>query len=151
MRMISLDSSPDDILAEMRRIRELYVLKHTMRYRSTRDHSVHSESVAEHLFGIQVLAQYFLPLEDPSGTLDRVRINELILFHEIGEIETGDILFHQKNSDDREVEQHAAERVVHRLPESLQGIASDRSREYDLNETPEAHFVHALDKVEPIF
>ena len=88
MRMISLDSSPDDILAEMRRIRELYVLKHTMRYRSTRDHSVHSESVAEHLFGIQVLAQYFLPLEDPSGTLDRVRINELILFHEIGEIET---------------------------------------------------------------
>src|SRR3989338_3485938 len=149
--MITLDSTDEEILDEMRRIRVLYTLKHTMRYQSVRDHDVHSESVAEHLFAMQVIAQYFLPLEDPHGQLDRIRINELMLFHELGEIETGDILFHRKNDADREAEKQAAERVARQLPEALQHIALHRLHEFDACETAEALFADAIDKIEPIF
>ena len=149
--MIGPESSNADILEEMRRIRVLYTLKTTLRYQTTRDHSVHSESVAEHLFAMEIIAQYFLPLEDPKSSLDRTRIHELILFHELGEIETGDIVFHQKNDDHREEERRAAERIAKKLPASLQALALDRVREFDEGQTAEAKFADAIDKIEPIF
>lgn len=149
--MISLGASDSEVLEEMRRLRVLYTLKHTMRYQSIRNHDVHSESVAEHQFAMQVIAQYFLPLEDPDGELDRVRINEIMLFHELGEIETGDIVFHQKNDGHREEERRAAERVAKRLPESLQTIALERLHEFDACQMREAIFADAVDKIEPIF
>lgn len=74
MQKISLKSSDKEVLEEMERIRVMYTLKHTMRYQSVRNHDEHSESVAEHLFSMQLIAHYFLALEDPAETLDRVRI-----------------------------------------------------------------------------
>ncbi|MEK7601777.1 MAG: HD domain-containing protein [Patescibacteria group bacterium] len=141
----------NELLDEMRRIRKMYVLKGVMRYQSVRNHDVHSESVAEHLFGMQIISTYFLPLEDPSHTLDWAKISELILFHEIGEIETGDILFHKKNADHVEEERRAAKRVAAQLPESLRTLALERFTEFDTCVTPEAVFADAIDKIEPIF
>jgi len=149
--MISLSSTNVEILAEMERIRVLYKLKHTMRYQSSRDMTVHSESVAEHLFAMQVIAQYFLPLEDPDGKLDRVRINELVLFHEIGEIETGDILSARKTEAHRMIEKEAAARVITMLPQSMRTLASERFDEFEERKTAEAIFAQAVDKLEPIF
>ena len=149
--MLTLESSDREVLDEMEKIRVLYMLKRTLRYSSVRDHSTHSESVAEHIFAMEVVAQYFLPLEDSRGKLDRIRIPELILFHELGEIETGDILFHRKNDAHRAEERQAAERVAKKLPVSLQNIAIERLREFDACGTPEARFADAIDKVEPIF
>ena len=149
--MMTLQSSDTDILEEMDRIRVMYALKRTLRYQSVRDHSVHSESVAEHLFAMNIITQYFLPLEDPASALDRIRIHELILFHELGEIETGDIVFHLKNEEHRLEERRAALRVAERLPDSLQGIARARIHEFDTVDSPEAVFADAIDKIEPIF
>ena len=140
-----------EVLEEMRRLRQLYALKRTMRYETTRDHTIHSESVAEHLFGMMVLAQYFLPIEDPKGRLDRQRVYELILYHEIGEIETGDILFNKKTEDHREAERQAAVHVVSQFPKGVSEEALSAFREFDEEQTPEARFVIALDKLEPIF
>lgn len=148
--MINLESTDAEIIEEMEKLRVLYTLKTTMRYRTIRP-DVHSESVAEHLFAMQIVSQYFLPLEDPAGLLDRVRINELILFHELGEIETGDIVFHKKTDAQRKEERVAAGRVAARLPESLQKLTLERLDEFEANETPEATFVSAIDKIEPIF
>jgi putative hydrolase of HD superfamily len=149
--MVSLDSTDEEILAEMRKIREMYILKHTMRYESVRDMSAHTESVAEHLFGMNVLVQYFLPLEDSEGALDRIRIHELILYHEIGEIETGDIISHKKTDEQKTIERLAAERVSKRIPESLAERALARFQEYEAGETAEAAFTIAIDKIEPMF
>jgi putative hydrolase of HD superfamily len=149
--MISLGSSDAEVLAEMKAIRELFALKYVMRYQSVRDMTVHSESVAEHLIGMEILSTYFLPLEDPTRKLDALRVYELILFHELGEIETGDILFHKKSHDQKLEEREAAKRVAARLPESLQTLALDRSREFDDCKTPEAKFADAIDKIEPVF
>ena len=148
--MVTLESSDAEVLEEMQKLRVLYKLKKTLRYATKRPEE-HSESVAEHLFAMQVLVQYFLPLEDKEGKLDRVRINELIIFHELGEVETGDIVFHRKNDDHRKEEALAAQRVAKQLPESLRQTALDRSREFDECATPEATFAAAIDKLEPVF
>ena len=146
-----LRASVRDMVEEMHRIRRLYILKETMRYDSERDMSVHSESVAEHLFGMQVLTQYFLPLEDPHFALDRYRINELILYHEIGEIETGDIPVIKKTEDHRVYEHGAARRVADSLPYSIKDLAWNRYAEFEESATPEAQFTVAIDKIEPMF
>lgn len=151
MALDILTASHEDVLAEIERVRVLYKFKHTMRYSSARDLSVHSESVAEHLFAMQVIAQYFYPLEDPKNSLDRVRINELMLFHELGEIETGDIINHRKTDNHRAVEKEAAYRVAANLPESLRDLAIARYEEFEAKETPEAKYAVAIDKIEPIF
>ncbi len=148
--MLTLESTDAEVLAEMEKLRVFYTLKTTLRYQTKRLND-HSESVAEHLFAMQVIAQYFLPLEDPDGKLDRVRVNELILFHELGEIETGDILFHKKTDDHREEERRAVQRVSKKLPDSMQALALERFNEFDRHETPEGRFVDAIDKIEPIF
>jgi len=149
--MITLDSTDSEILAEMRKIRELYQLKRTLRYGSSRDHTVHSESVAEHLFGMLTLAEYFYPLEDPTNTLNRADIIQLTLYHDVGEIDTGDLLFHLKGADEMEREQQAVRAIVQRLPESLRNIVAQRSAEFEECSTREAQYVRAIDRIEPLF
>ena len=149
--MITLRSTHAELIAEMERIRVMYRLKHTMRYLSQRDQNVHSESVAEHIYSMKIIAQYFLPLEDSEEQLNRVRIDELILFHELGEIETGDIIFHKKSDKLRREERKAAARVAKQLPKSIQTLSLDRVKEFDSCKTPEARFAYAIDKIEPIF
>lgn len=146
-----LSASNDEIRAEMERIRVMYQLKYTLRYKSQRDQSVHSESVAEHMYAMNVIAQYFYPYEDPQGKLDRIRVNELMLFHELGEIETGDIISHLKTDEDRAHEIEAANRVVQLLPVSMRQTALERHSEYEECITPEAKYAKAVDKIEPIF
>lgn len=141
----------EEILDEMRRLRKFYALKGVIRYRGTRDGAIHAESVAEHLFGMQILSHYFLLLEDPNHLLDWGRISELILYHEIGEIETGDILFHRKFDAHRLEEHEAAKRVAAELPASLSEVALARFLEFEECKTDEARFVDAIDKIEPIF
>jgi len=149
--MLTLQSTDKEVMSEIERLRVLYTLKHTMRYQSSRDRSVHSESVAEHLYGMAIIAQYFLPLEDPQRSMDHVRIHELILFHELGEIETGDISFHHKKDEHKARERIAAERVAARLPDSLSQLALGRCKEFEEGHTKEAKFAQAIDKLEPIF
>lgn len=149
--MITLDSSHDEVLSEFERVRHLYELKKTLRYESRRDTTVHSESVAEHIFGMFVLVDYFLPLEDPKKTLDRERIRDLILYHEIGEIETGDIISHKKSDEQRAIERQAAERVAARLPSHMAQKAIEYCVEFEDRTSREAAFAYAIDKLEPIF
>jgi hypothetical protein len=71
-----LAGSDEDILEIAKQLRIAYGLKQTIRYAGSRDLSVHGESVAEHIFAIIFLAQYFLPLEDPEGKMDKARLYE---------------------------------------------------------------------------
>ena len=151
MTPITLESSHEEVLAEMHRMHYLFKLKRVMRYASTRDHTEHTESVAEHVYGLHMLAHYFLPLEDPEGKLDWKQISELILFHDLGEIETGDIMFGQKTEADIARERDAMQVVTKRSPEHFRTVVQQRYEEYKGSTTPEARFVQAIDKVEPLF
>lgn len=140
-----------EVLEEVQRIRKLYTLKHVVRYNSVRDDSVHAESVAEHIYGMFILADYFLIIESSAQELDRERVMSLILYHELGEIETGDIPTYQKTEADKAAEYEAAQRVLKDIPTKLQEKAAVLYDEYEELVTPESKFVKAIDKIEPIF
>jgi putative hydrolase of HD superfamily len=128
-----------------------YKLKRVMRYKTIRDFSVHSESDAEHIFGLSYLLEYFLPLEDPQGELDIGKIRHLILYHDFTEIKHGDKPYHMKTKEDEERERAAAPEVFAALPTPLNTVGLASWQEYEQRKTPEAKFVYALDKIEPLF
>ena len=139
------------VIDELRKVQTLYELKRVIRYDHERIHELDTESVAEHIFGKQCLVDYFLPLEDLEVKLDPVRIRTMIQYHDIDEVETGDIVGYRKSAHDQANERLAAESVINKLPSLLQTSARDALNEYEGMRTPEAKFVKALDKVEPVF
>ncbi len=112
---------------------------------------MHSESDAEHVFGLIFLASYFVPLEEVGKDIDRAKLYEILLFHDFGEIVHGDIVSYYKTDIDREKEEIAAHQVFDSLPSTLTGSAKARWLEYEEQKTPEAYFAYALDKMEPLF
>jgi len=107
------------------------------------------ESVAEHVFATAFLA--LLLSEHSPQVLDRLRILELVLVHELGEIDAGDLTPADGVSP---AAKHAMEsKGVRRIASLL----SSRDRiiglwnEYEAAETPEARFVRQIDKLEMAF
>ena len=143
--------SDDFIMDEVRALRVGYGLKKTLRYYTKRDFSVHSESVAEHVFALHYLSLYFIPLEDPHSRLDTKKIHQIITFHDFGEILHGDVPYHLKTKEHEKQEAEDAKILFASLPSSLQRVARESWHEYKERKTPEAKFVYALDKVEPLF
>lgn len=146
-----LSCSEEEILQTARQLRVAYGLKRTLRYATERDQSMHSESVAEHIYALFFLAQYFLPLEDPDRTLDIQKLYSIILFHDFGEILHGDVPYHRKTKEHELQEQEDAKKVFALLPAELQQIGHISWSEYEEKRSPEAKFAHALDKIEPSF
>ena len=144
------DYTKEVILDDFARLQYLYKLKEVTRYNQDRHETDSTESVAEHLYGMMLLTEYFVPFEDPDGTLDKAKIFEMILFHDIDEIETGDVLGYRKTEADRARELDAMKRVLIGAPNNMQELISSRVEEYEAKYTPEAKFAKAMDKVEPL-
>lgn len=139
------------VLSEILKVRYLYKLKKEIRFALSREGSVHTESVAEHIYGMHVIAHYFLPLEDTQNEWDRTKIFEMITWHDMDEIETGDIVSHHKTEEHIRAAEEALPKVIANLPAHLQAHVSALMDEYEARVTPEARFVKAIDKAEPIF
>jgi 5'-deoxynucleotidase YfbR-like HD superfamily hydrolase len=71
-------------------------------------------------------------------------------YHDIDEIETGDIVGYKKTEKDYEAENEAAQIVINKLPDSLQGLVQILMTEFDEQITIESKFVKALDKLESV-
>lgn len=126
-----LKKTDKEILDIARQVRIAYQLKRTLRYAAPRDLSVHSESVAEHVFALFFLAEFFLPLEDPWQKMDARKIQQILLFHDFGEIVHGDIPYHFKTEADSLREQDDARMIFATLPEHLQKLALERWTSYE--------------------
>ncbi len=138
------------ILKDVAKLQYLYGLKKVIRYDQTRHAEDSTESVAEHVYGMHLLAQYFLPLENPEGNWDKARIYEMITLHDIDEIETGDILGWAKTPEQRLLEAEATKVVIQKSPLHMQPHLLKRLEEYEARETLEAKFSRAIDKIEPL-
>lgn len=141
----------EEVLEAIEQIQYLYRLKHEIRYAAKRTPKDTTESVAEHIYGMHIVATYFLPLEDPTNTWNKERIFELITWHDIDEVETGDTVGFLKTAQQRSGENEAAERVVQKAPQHMRSHVLTLLNEYAKHDTPEARFVKAIDKIEPVF
>jgi putative hydrolase of HD superfamily len=144
------DYTDEVILSDLTKLQYLYGLKRVIRYNLEREAADATESVAEHVYGMQLLTQYFLALEDTEGKADRTRIYEMVTAHDLDEVETGDVLGYAKTDAIRALEKDAMLRVIAKAPNIIQPLLTARVEEYEAKETYEAQFARAIDKIEPL-
>jgi len=140
----------EKVLEEVEKLQFFYGLKREIRYGESRSDVTNPESVAEHIYGMHVLFDYFLPLEDPEGKLDKEKIRKMITFHDVDEVITGDIVGYLKTEDDKEAERKATIMVLKGAPDSMRQTLTDTLEEYEKRESIESRFVKAIDKMDPV-
>ncbi len=136
------------IMQNLIQLRELYRLKNIERICSVKERK---ESSAEHSWSCLVLAEYFLSIiEDKS--LDRLKIYELLIYHDLVEIESGDIPWTdlEKRKGKKETEKAAFERLKSKLPLPLKAKIIQLFQEYAENKTKETKFALAIDALDAI-
>ena len=108
------------------------------------------ESDAEHVWHL-VMMVYLLARQKPE--LERMKLIELALIHDLVEVYAGDVNLwddKKKNKEQKEAdEKKAAKKLFSKLPESEGKRMLEIWCEYEKRETPEAVFVYALDKLQP--
>lgn len=139
------------VISELKKIQTLYELKRVIRYGHLRQQEQHTESVAEHIFGMHCLVDYFLPLEDLENQWNQVRIRAMVQYHDLDEILTGDTVGYLKGKDESLREEGAFKEVIAGVPLQMRSWIEKNVHEYKSQRTPEAKFVRAVDKIEPVF
>jgi putative hydrolase of HD superfamily len=104
------------------------------------------ESVAEHTFGVALLAWFLVDAHLP--TVDRDKVLRMALIHDLGEIYAGDLTpRHQVSaSEKRRLERESVTQVLARLPQGATYVAL--WEEYEEGSCPEAQFVRQVDRLE---
>lgn len=107
------------------------------------------ENSAEHSWHVALLAA--LLHEHASEPVDLQRTIEILLVHDIPEIEIGDtIVYAARTCEMVEAEAEAAVRLFGMLPEREAAWCLERWQEYELRQTPEARFAYAVDRLMPL-
>ena len=104
------------------------------------------ESVAEHTFGVAVLALFIADAHFPS--LDAAKVLRMALLHDFGEIYAGDITPADgvSRDDKQRLERQAAQQVFGKLPHGAAYL--ELWEEYERGASPEAQFVRQIDRLE---
>jgi putative hydrolase of HD superfamily len=108
------------------------------------------ENSAEHSWHIAVMA---LLLSEYAGDgIDTTRVLEMLLVHDIVEVDAGDTFCYDAaaNHGREERERVAAARLFGLLPADQSERLRSRWEEFEARETPEARFAAALDRLEPV-
>lgn len=140
----------DFIMEEVAKLQYLYGLKREIRYGQSRPEGDLTESVAEHIYGMHLLIHYFLPLENPTGDWDKLRIFSMATMHDFDEIETGDTIAYLKTPEQYALELEASRTVIAKAPDHLREHLDSHLTEYNERQTIESQFVKAIDVFEPI-
>jgi putative hydrolase of HD superfamily len=107
------------------------------------------ENSAEHSWQIAMFALSLAPYAAEPVDLDRVI--RMLLVHDIGEIDTGDMIFYVEEGREahKAAERDAATRIFGLLPPAGAEPLLALWREFEDAVTPEARFAHAVDRAMP--
>ena len=101
------------------------------------------ESVASHSWGVAFLAFHLCPSE-----LDRNRVLEMAICHDVAEVRVGDITPHDgvAEEDKIEMETEAMMDIASKLPQGERML--ELFQEYEMGVTPESRFLKLCDKLD---
>lgn len=130
---------------------EIFKMKTMLRkgwlIRDAKSQDGRTESVAEHCFSTSMLALEIIHKEKLD--LDELKVLKLVLYHEIGEIDVGDITPHDNISVEEKHNRElvAVERISkqYNMPEMLEIWL-----EFEEQKTKEAKFAKMIDKLDAI-
>ncbi|HTM00827.1 MAG TPA: HD domain-containing protein [Candidatus Omnitrophota bacterium] len=106
------------------------------------------ENSAEHSWHVALLASSLAPYADPP--VDLARVTELLLVHDVPEIDAGDTIVYGRAPGAVAEERRAAARVFGLLPDPQGSLFLARWEEFEARETAEARFAYAVDRVMPV-
>ena len=107
------------------------------------------ENIAEHSWQVCLLAQ--LLSKYARASVDVARVLELLLVHDIPEIDVGDqIVYQTKDNNRADSEREAAARIFGLLPEHEASWLMSRWQEYEDRTTSDAVFANAIDRLMPV-
>ena len=129
-------------------LRNFYKLKNIERANSV---GHRKESPAEHSWSCLILADYFLN-KIKNQELDRLKVYELLMYHDVVEIEAGDVnlLNEQEREHKAEREKQAAHVLQEHLPMELGQKFLALFSEYEQGKTKEAKFARAVDALDAV-
>ncbi|MDY0092116.1 MAG: HD domain-containing protein [Candidatus Vecturithrix sp.] len=110
-----------------------------------------TENDAEHSWHLAVMA---IILKEYAATpsLDIARVLNMVLIHDLVEIDAGDTYLYDEQAaqDKDEREQKAAERIFALLPDDQAQEFRALWEEFEQRDTPEAQFAASLDRFQPL-
>jgi 5'-deoxynucleotidase YfbR-like HD superfamily hydrolase len=125
-----------------------YGLNRVIRFAQKRSEIHQTQSVAEHVTNILFCAYHFRDIEDPEHKMNFDEVVRLILMHDMGEIETGDIITHNKTETDFELETAALKQVRLKSPDFVANQVESVFQRFEHPTTLEERFAKAMDKFE---
>lgn len=135
----------------MNKISELNKLRNINRLKSVyRENSVgkRKESSAEHSWSCLIIADYFLGLKNYN--INPLRVYELLMYHDLVEIEAGDTPLSKKadRNEKAKKEAEAAKRLASCLPDATGKKFIMLFKEFEEGLTIEAKFARAVDALD---
>jgi len=108
------------------------------------------ENSAEHSWHVALMV--LVLAEHADAPVDRFRVVQMLLVHDIVEIEAGDTYIYdaQGNQSKAQREQAAAERLFGLLPADQAAAFRALWQEFEAGETAEARFANSLDRLMPL-
>ncbi len=108
------------------------------------------ENDAEHSWSLAIMCM--LMAEHANEKFDVLRAIEMVLVHDLVEIDAGDTYAYDEkgNESKREREVQAADRIFHLLPDDQAEFLRGLWDEFEEGITPEARFANTVDKVQPL-
>ncbi len=108
------------------------------------------ENSAEHSWQIAVCAMAFADFSNEE--IDKARVMKMLLVHDIGEIDAGDVIFFDGAGKDaaKESELESVKRIFGILPEKKREEFFVLWDEFENGDSAEAKFARAIDRVLPI-
>lgn len=140
-----------EIMDELQKLVYMYGLNSVIRYNRVRDEMHQTQSVAEHVTNILTCAYFFKDIIKEGVNLDMGVVSRRALIHDVGEIETGDVVTVKKTARDNHREHRAVLSAIKKVPRPIgEGLESDfRAVEEGLD--LEGRFVQAMDKFDGFF
>lgn len=138
----------EDILNNVNKLIYTYGLNKVIRYEQNRSEIHQTQSVAEHVTNMIFCAYYFRDIEDPKYKMNFEEVVRLMVMHDMGEIETGDIISTKKNGDHTKLEIEAIKHVAEKSPNFVKREIERNFNRFENPTTPEERFAKAMDKFE---
>lgn len=140
------------LIAQMQFLMEIDRLKTILRQTPITDGS-RRENTAEHSWHLAMCATVLV--EHSNEPVDVTRVIEMLLVHDLVEIDAGDTFVYAASDPavaaaQEAAEADAADRIFGMLPPEQGALLRARWDEFEAKETPEAKFAKSIDRVQPM-
>lgn len=143
----------DDIIS----FQNILKLKFTYRY-SGRLFNWEKESTADHTWFMFIIADYLLAkleeVDEWKYNLDKLKIYEMIVYHDLIEAETWDVDLNpisanfERQLSKKEVEEKALKIFLEKIPSEIKEVYKEKLEEYEKRKSLESKFVKLIDVIE---